>query len=89
MTPIIWVVLVATVVVAIGIGAKLIAVRGARNAVVPVRHVSAECRISGHVYKEFDTGWRCAACGNHVARREGEQYGLVTDGKHERRREAR
>lgn len=89
MTPIIWVVLVATVVVAIGIGAKFIAVRRARAADVPARPIDPACRTSGHVYKEFDTGWRCATCGNHVARRDGEQYGLVTDGKHERRREPR
>lgn len=93
MTPIIWVLLVAAVVVSIAIGGKLVvshraraaAARAAENA----RPIDPECRINGHVYREFDTGWRCATCGNHVPRRDGELYGLVTDGKHERRREAR
>ena len=92
MTPILWVLLVATVVVAIG--GKLIFSRKTKAVAVRVqrenvRPVDPACRISGHVYKEFDTGWRCAACGNHVPRRDGELYGLVTDGKHERRREPR
>jgi hypothetical protein len=47
------------------------------------------CRASGHAYVEYDTGWRCAGCGNHVPRQEGELYGLVSDGRHERRRESR
>ncbi len=91
MTPIIWVLLLATAVVAIGIGAKFLAVRRARaraRAVRP-RPIDPACRINGHVYQEFDTGWRCATCGNHVARQDGELYGLVTDGRHERRREPR
>ena len=93
-SPIFWAVILVTVVVAISIGAKLIASRKARAAAVRaqpknVRSVDPECRANGHVYKEFDTGWRCATCGNHVPRRDGELYGLVTDGRQERRREAR
>lgn len=91
-SPIFWALLVATVVVALAV-VKLIAVRKARaealRALNDIRPVAAECRHNGHVYKEFDTGWRCAACGNHVPRRDGELYGLVTDGKHERRRNPR
>lgn len=93
MTPIIWVLIVATAVVAIGIGGKLIASRKAKAAArAPgenVRPVDPACRTNGHIYKEFDTGWRCATCGNHVPRKDGELYGLVTDGRRERRREAR
>ncbi|MEO8557044.1 MAG: hypothetical protein ABI474_10265 [Actinomycetota bacterium] len=93
MTPLIWTVLLATVVVAIGIGGKVVVSRRARaaaaRALENARPVDPECRVNGHVYREFDTGWRCATCGNHVPRRDGELYGLVTDGKHERRREAR
>jgi len=93
-SPIFWAVILVTVVVAIAIAvAKLIAVRKAKaeavRALADLRPVAAECRVNGHVYKEYDTGWRCATCGNHVPRRDGELYGLVTDGKHERRREAR
>ena len=91
-SPIFWAVIVVTVAIAIAV-AKLIAVRKAKSeaarALADLRPVAAECRISGHVYKEYDTGWRCATCGNHVPRRDGELYGLVTDGKHERRRNPR
>lgn len=55
----------------------------------PVYVVPQACRSSGHAYLEHDTGWRCATCGNHVARQEGELYGLVSDGRHERRRRSR
>jgi|GEM_PF-718991 hypothetical protein len=54
-----------------------------------VRNVALSCRISGHAYVAYDTGWRCATCGNHVPRREGELYGPAQDGVHERRRHAR
>jgi hypothetical protein len=92
MTPIIWV--LPVVIVVLAIGGKLIFSRRARAAALRAQRANArpvdpECRNSGHIYKEFDTGWRCARCGNHVPRRDGELYGLVTDGKHERRREPR
>lgn len=55
----------------------------------PAFVVAETCRSKGHAYQEFDTGWRCATCGNHVPRKEGELYGLVSDGRHERRRSPR
>jgi len=93
-SPIFWAVIVVAVVVAIAIPvAKRRAARKATaeaaRALAELRGVAAECRISGHVYQEYDTGWRCATCGNHVPRKDGELYGLVTDGKHERRRNPR
>jgi hypothetical protein len=54
-----------------------------------VYEVALTCRIDGHAYGPYDTGWRCATCGNHVPRREGELYGPAEDGRHERRRRAR
>jgi hypothetical protein len=48
--------------------------------------VALSCRIGGHAYLPYDTGWRCATCGNHVARGEGELYGPAGEGRHERRR---
>lgn len=55
----------------------------------PAFAIAETCRSKGHAYQEFDTGWRCVTCGNHVPRKEGELYGLVSDGRHERRRSAR
>lgn len=55
----------------------------------PAFDVALSCKVNGHTYGPFDTGWRCAICGNHVSRREGELYGLVEEGRVERRREAR
>jgi len=55
----------------------------------PVFVVAEACRSKGHAYQEFDTGWRCSTCGNHVSRQEGVLYGLVSDGRHERRRNSR
>ena len=54
-----------------------------------LRDVPQSCRANGHVFQEHDTGWQCATCGNYVARRDGESYGLVADGLHERRRRPR
>ena len=53
------------------------------------RTIDAVCASNGHAYRVHDTGWRCGTCGNHVARRDGELYGLVADGRTERRRETR
>lgn len=53
------------------------------------RNVALTCRVNGHAYAPFDTGFRCATCGNHVSSSEGDLYGLAKDGRHERRREAR
>lgn len=54
-----------------------------------VRRVDEACAGGGHTYRVHETGWRCATCGNHVSRREGELYGLAEDGRVERRRESR
>jgi hypothetical protein len=63
--------------------------RAPREEPRPAFAVAETCRSKGHAYQEFDTGWRCATCGNHVPRQEGELYGLVSDGRHERRRSSR
>jgi hypothetical protein len=94
-TIILWALVAMAVVVAMGLGiGKLQASSKARGAAKkapkePVHVVPQPCRANGHAYGEFETGWRCATCGNHVARRDGELYGLVSEGKRERRREAR
>lgn len=53
------------------------------------RTIDVACSSKGHVYKIHETGWRCATCGNFVARREGELYGPADEGRVERRREGR
>jgi len=96
MTPMVfWVLVVVTVTVGIGIGAFIAAGKAKAKAEAlralnqSLRAIPAACRVNGHVYKEYDTGWRCDTCGNYVPRRDGELYGLVTDGRHERRRHPR
>jgi hypothetical protein len=94
MTPwIVWTFLAVTV--AVGI-ATLIAVgkararaRARRTLKEPVRRIHPTCAASGHNYQIYDTGYRCATCGNHVSSREGELYGRAEDGRHDRRREPR
>jgi hypothetical protein len=54
-----------------------------------VYEVALNCRIGGHAYAPFDTGWRCATCGNYVSRREGELFGPAEEGRTERRRSDR
>ena len=51
--------------------------------------VDRDCAAIGHVYRFHGTGLRCARCGNHVARLDGEVYGRVEDGLIERRRAPR
>ena len=85
-----WVVLAVAVaaVIAFVVG---IAVRKARM-VQGVSHehaVLSWCAAHGHAYAIHDTGWRCGACGNYVARREGEHYGRPEEGLIERRRHDR
>jgi len=85
-----WVVLAVAVaaVIAFVVG---IAVRKARR-VHGVSHehaVLSWCAAHGHAYAIHDTGWRCGACGNYVARREGEHYGRPEEGLIERRRHDR
>jgi len=55
----------------------------------PVRRIHEECAAGGHNYHAFNTGYRCATCGNHVSSQEGELYGRAEDGRQERRREPR
>lgn len=92
MTPtILWAVLAVTAILAIGV-AIAIASRKPRAATLgaqEVRRVDQACAGGGHAYRVHETGWRCATCGNHVSRREGELYGLAEDGRVERRREPR
>ncbi len=47
------------------------------------------CIANGHTYRIDGTAWRCAVCGNHVPRREGELYGPSEEGRVDRRREDR
>ena len=94
---ILWTVLAVTVTVGIGIGFRKSAAAAkagdetprALDQSAPAFDVALTCKVSGHTYAHYDTGWRCSICGNHVARREGELYGLVSEGRHERRREPR
>jgi len=90
MTPAILMALLA-VTVALVIG-KFIAAGKARAEALRalnVRRIDPMCAVNGHAYAAYDTGWRCATCGNHVSRRDGELYGLAKDGRHERRRKDR
>ena len=98
-TPVVLGALVAVIVV-LAVVAVLAMRRGTRNTETAgsgtgagsehtVFAVAETCRSKGHAYQEYDTGWRCATCGNHVPRKEGELYGLVSDGRHERRRSGR
>lgn len=88
-----WMLISVTAGVCIGIG-RFIAAREARAEALSalnqaVRAVPLLCRANGHAYGEYDTGWRCATCGEFLPRRDRELYGLVTDGRHERRRHPR
>ena len=55
----------------------------------PARHIHQACAAGGHKDQVFNTGYRCATCGNHVSSHEGELYGRAEDGRQERRREPR
>lgn len=91
--PTIWALLLVTLTVGIG---KFLAVRKAkteteaRNALNrSLRVVPLACRTKGHAYLQRANGWRCATCGNYVSPHEGELYGLVREGRIERRRHPR
>jgi hypothetical protein len=86
---IVWLFGALLVVIVVLVIAMVIAGKRGRAAHEPLREVPLSCRVNGHAYAEHDTGWRCATCGNFVPRRDGELYGLVSDGRHERRRQAR
>jgi len=89
MTPaILWALLAVTG--AVGI-ATLVAIGKARAKArrrmnEPARPIHKACAAHGHNYQTYETGYRCATCGNHVSSREGELYGRTQDGRHERRR---
>jgi hypothetical protein len=98
MTPaIFWALLAVTVAVAvvigigIGIGRFIAAGKARAEALhaLNVHPIDPMCAINGHAYMVYDTGWRCATCGNHVSHRDGELYGLAKQGRHERRRRGR
>lgn len=85
-------VLAVTVVVVAGIAIiRSVAARKARAALgAKVAHpIDQRCAGGGHTYRVHETGWRCAVCGNHVPRQEGELYGPAEDGRVDRRREPR
>lgn len=98
-TAIVWALVAVIVVICVAIGVAIAIARSvsarkireatARALIQSLRAVPTECRAGGHAYAEFDTGWRCATCGNFVPRRDGELYGLVEEGRHERRRHPR
>jgi hypothetical protein len=92
MTPtIFWTLLAVTgaigIATSVAVGKSRAKARRALNA--RVRHIDQACAAGGHSYQVYDTGYRCATCGNHVSSREGELYGRAEDGRHERRREPR
>jgi len=92
MTPtMIWTLLAVTgaigVAASVAVGKSRAKARSGLNK--PVHHIDPACAAGGHKYQVFDTGYRCATCGNHVSSREGELYGRTEDGRHERRREPR
>jgi hypothetical protein len=94
--PILWALIAVIVALCVGIGVvRFVAVRKAKAEAEAARELQAlravpqSCRANGHAYREYDTGWRCVTCGNFVPRRDGELYGLVAAGRHERRRQPR
>lgn len=92
MTPTTLVAVLAVSVVVAGIAIiRSVAARKARAALGAkvARPINQECAGGGHTYRIHETGWRCAVCGNHVSREEGELYGLAEDGRVDRRREPR
>ncbi|MHB8275817.1 MAG: hypothetical protein ACYDC9_13825 [Dermatophilaceae bacterium] len=86
-----WVLLAVIVIVAIAIIIAIAASKARAKALSAqkVHRIDQECASNGHAYVIEGTGWRCATCGNHVSRKEGELYGLTEDGRIERRREPR
>jgi hypothetical protein len=102
MTTIVWALLAVILVIVIGIGIRIAVSRSSSSSgdgkasakavekpTERVHRIDNSCVVNGHGYVPYDTGWRCATCGNHVATRDGVKYGLVKDGLHERRRNPR
>jgi len=85
-----WVVMAVAVAGVIGIGVRIAVIKARKAQVAPQPHaVLTWCVAHGHAYQIHDTGWRCGACGNYVARREGEHYGRPEEGLIDRRRHDR
>jgi tRNA(Ile2) C34 agmatinyltransferase TiaS len=91
---ILWALFAATgaivIATAIAVGSAWVKARRAiKEPVRPVHHINPACAAGGHKYQTYGTGYRCATCGNYVSSAEGELYGRVEDGRHERRRHPR
>jgi hypothetical protein len=85
-----WVVLVIAVVAVMGIALILVRMgRGKAASAGYDRTAPKPCIANGHTYRIDGTAWRCATCGNHVPRQEGEIYGPADEGRVDRRREDR
>ena len=89
MPPMLWALLVVTVAVVIGVGIFIAARKRKDKGAQYDRSSPQRCVAGGHTYRIHDTGWRCAECGNHVPRRDGELYGPAEDGRVDRRRHTR
>ena len=92
MTPtILWPVLAAIVVLAVGtaVAAAKVRARIAAAAASGASLAGRECAGLDHVYRFHGTGLRCFRCGNYVARVEGEFDGRAEDGRIDRRSERR
>ena len=83
-------VLAVAVVLLIGLVAFLVVrARGKAPIAGYDRTAPQPCIAKGHTYRIDGTAWRCAVCGNHVPRVEGELYGPSEEGRVDRRREDR
>ena len=86
-----WTLLVVAVALGVGVGI-FIAARKLKDKAPSAQYDRSSpqrCVANGHTYRIHDTGWRCAACGNHVPRRDGELYGPAEVGRVDRRRHTR
>ena len=88
MTVALWTVL-AVVVIGIGVLVVERKRRGKAPSAGYDRTAPKPCIANGHSYRIDGTAWRCATCGNHVPRLEGELYGPAGEGRVDRRREDR
>jgi len=85
-----WVVLAVAVAGLIGLRVRIAVIKARKARLLPQPHaVLSWCAAHGHAYAIHGTGWQCGACGNYVARREGEHYGRPEEGFVERRRHDR
>lgn len=90
MTSMVWALLAVAVVAVIGILVFVMVRNGRRQAPAEYDRTAPQpCIANGHTYRIEGTAWRCAVCGNHVPRKDGEQYGPSEEGRVERRREER